>query len=55
MTPGGWIIMLASVGGTTCLLVWCVYRVIRGSGRDRKLPSIMDEPPDVKADAEPRE
>ncbi len=28
MTPGGWIIMLSSVGFVTFLLVWCIYKVI---------------------------
>lgn len=49
MNLGGWIIMLGSVGGTTLFLAWCVYRVMAGTGK-RKLPSIMDEPPDVRDD-----
>ena len=28
MTPGGWLIMLASVGFVTGLLAWCIYKVI---------------------------
>lgn len=28
MTPGGWIIMIASVGFVTGLLAWCIYKVI---------------------------
>ena len=27
MTPGGWIVMLTSVGSVICLLVFCLYRV----------------------------
>ncbi len=47
MNLGGWIIMLTSVGGTTLFLAWCIFRVMSG-GDKGKLPSIMDEPPDVR-------
>lgn len=28
MNTGGWIIMLASIGGVTLLFAWCIYRVL---------------------------
>lgn len=31
LTPGGWIVMILSVGFVTCLLGWCVRRVVKES------------------------
>jgi len=47
MNLGGWIIMIASVGGTTLFLAWCIYMVVR-KPHDHELHSTMDEPPDVE-------
>lgn len=46
LTPGGWIIMLLSVGFVTVLLAWCIWRVMRESS-PQKLHSQVDiETPD---------
>jgi len=42
MTIGGWLIMLLSVGGTTGLLAWCVYRVLCAPEATKKLHSQSD-------------
>lgn len=28
MTPGGWLIMILSVGFVTTLFIWCVWKVL---------------------------
>ena len=28
MEPGGWIVMIASVGSVVCLLAFCLYKVL---------------------------
>lgn len=49
MTLGGWIVMLLSVGGTTGLLVWCIYKVVSTPGSPQHLHSQADiETPDVE-------
>ena len=48
MTPGGWIIMLLSVGGVTSLLGWCIYKVVATPGSTEHLHSQADiETPDT--------
>jgi hypothetical protein len=37
MTTAGWITMLASVGGVTLFLGWCIRRVLRGHRPDHGL------------------
>ncbi|MEM1059396.1 MAG: hypothetical protein AAGK14_09125 [Verrucomicrobiota bacterium] len=49
MNLGGWIIMIASVGGTTCFLAWCIYRVMR-KPKHRELHSTLDRPPDMNGE-----
>jgi hypothetical protein len=48
MTPGGWMIMLISVGAATLLFAWCIVRVLRTPHPEEKLhaPPIIehDEP-----------
>lgn len=29
MTPGGWVVMLGSIGLVSGLLAWCVARILR--------------------------
>ena len=35
LTPGGWIIMVFSVGFVTALLGWCIWKVRRESSPDK--------------------
>lgn len=51
MSPGGWIIMLLSVGGTTGFFLWCIRRVMREPRPSETLhsPATM-ETPDVRED-----
>jgi hypothetical protein len=48
MTAWGWLVMLASVGGTTAWLVWCLWKVVRTPGEAERLHGIHDEPPEEK-------
>jgi hypothetical protein len=49
MTLGGWIMMLAAVGGVTWLLAWCIYKVTATPGSTEHLHSQADiETPDAK-------
>ncbi len=49
MTPGGWIIMLLSVGFVTLLLCWCIYKVLTTPGSEEHMHSQADiETPDVE-------
>ena len=45
MTMGGWITMIASVGGVTTLLGWCIVRVLREPEASRKVHSQLDIDP----------
>ncbi len=50
MTTAGWITLIASVGSTTLLLAWCIFKVLTAPHRDHELAHV--EPIDVdKADA----
>jgi hypothetical protein len=42
LTPGGWIIMLLSVGFVTGLMGWCIWRVTRESS-----PAKLHTPQDI--------
>lgn len=49
LTAGGWIMMLASVGGMTAFLIWCVYKVVSTPEATEHVHSQADiEPPDVR-------
>jgi hypothetical protein len=51
MTWGGWIVMIASVGGVTGLLAWCIYKVASTPGSSEHLHSQADiETPDIEED-----
>jgi len=51
MTPGGWVVMLLSVGGVTLLLAWCIYKVFATPGSTARIHSQADiETPDIKED-----
>ncbi len=42
MTLGGWIVMLLSVGGTTCFFLWCITRVLRPPDKTTKMHGVLD-------------
>jgi hypothetical protein len=49
MTPSGWIVMVAAVGGVTALFLWCIYKVLATPGSTEHLHSQADiETPDVE-------
>ena len=49
MSAGGWTLMIFSVGLVTCLLGWCVYKVVATPGSTEHLHTQADiEPPDTK-------
>ena len=29
MTPGGWIVMILSVGSVTAVFLWCIWKVLK--------------------------
>jgi len=48
MTPGGWLVMIASVGGATCFFVFCIVRVLKA--KDAAKPHSPDEADDEDLD-----
>jgi len=42
MTLAGWILMAASVGATTGLFAWCLWRVLRTPESRDKLHGMLD-------------
>ena len=42
MTPGGWVIMIVSVGFVTALFGWCIYKVLSTPGSTEHLHSQAD-------------
>lgn len=53
MTTAGFIIMALSVGGTTCLLSWCIYRVLNEPESSAHVHGVEFDTPDIqKKDAE---
>jgi len=45
MSLYGWIILVASVGGTTGFLVWCLARVLKNHGKQARLRTPADLDP----------
>jgi hypothetical protein len=41
LLPGGWVVMLLSVGFVTLLLAWCIWRVM-GESNSRKVHGQID-------------
>ena len=41
VTTFGWIIMLASVGGSSGFFFWCVYRVLRPPDKSKKMQGFL--------------
>jgi hypothetical protein len=51
MTPGGWVLMLAAVGGVTAFLSWCIWKVLATPGESEHVHSPADiETPDRRDD-----
>ncbi|MCB1319578.1 MAG: hypothetical protein KDK34_04975 [Leptospiraceae bacterium] len=51
MQPGGWLIMLLSVGGVTLFFGWSLFLVLTRKSADREhMHSTLDEPPDLNTD-----
>ncbi|MCG8511127.1 MAG: hypothetical protein MI741_18060 [Rhodospirillales bacterium] len=42
MNVAGWIVMLGSVGFVTCLLGWCIYKVVSTPGATDHIHSQAD-------------
>ena len=48
MTPGGWIIMIISVGGVTAFFAWTMLLVLTKKSAPEHLHSTMDSTPDIE-------
>ncbi|MBC2601354.1 hypothetical protein [Puniceicoccus vermicola] len=48
MSPGGWIVLLASVGGVTALFIWCIWKVLTTKGETEHMHGFEVEPSDVE-------
>lgn len=49
MTPGGWVLMILSVGGSTAFFAWCLYTVLSTPESTRHLRSQAEiETPDTR-------
>jgi hypothetical protein len=46
MTPGGWIVMILSVGSVTVLFLWCLWKVLSTPEETEKLHGFPLENPD---------
>jgi hypothetical protein len=51
MTPGGWIVMILSVGSVTIFFLWCLWKVLTTPNESEKLHGFSFETPDEKADS----
>ncbi len=51
MTPGGWTVMILSVGIVTGVFVWCLWKVLATPDESEKLHGFSFETPDEKADS----
>ena len=55
LSTGGWILMLLSVSIVTCMLIWCIYKVLATPESTQHLHSQADiEPPDIHDEDENR-
>lgn len=50
MTPGGWFVMILSVGSVTTLFLWCLWKVLTTPDEQEKLHGFSFETPDEKSD-----
>jgi hypothetical protein len=51
MTPGGWIVMILSVGSVTTLFLWCIRKVLKTPEDPEKIHGFSFETPDEKSDS----
>jgi len=51
MTPGGWIVMLISVGAVTTLFVWCIVKVLTTPSETKKMHGFDAHTPDEERDS----
>ena len=51
MTPGGWTVMILSVGIVTGVFVRCLWKVLATPDESEKLHGFSFETPDEKADS----
>lgn len=40
MTLSGWMIMAVSVGSVVALFVWCIFKVLRTPGEEKKIHGV---------------
>lgn len=45
MTSAGWMVMSFAVGGSTCLLIWCVFKVLKTPNAKEHLHTQTDIDP----------
>ena len=50
LTPGGWFVMLFSVGTVTGVFLCCLWKVLRTPDETEKLHGFSFETPDEKSD-----
>lgn len=50
MSPGGWLIMIVSVGSVTGLFAWCIYKVLVTPGESDHIHGFEIETPDETAE-----
>ena len=50
MTPGGWLIMLLSVGTVVALFLWCMAKVLISPQDSEHMHGFSEETPDVSED-----
>ena len=53
MTPGGWLVMILSVGSVTGVFFWCLWKVLKTPEDSEKLHGLSFETPDEKSDLPP--
>jgi len=51
MTPGGWIVMILSVGSVATLFLWCIMKVLKTPEESEKIHGFSFETPDEKSDS----
>ena len=51
MTPGGWIVMILSVGSVTAVFLWCIWKVLKTPEESEKIHGFSFETPDEKSDS----
>ena len=48
MTPGGWLVMILSVGSVTAAFLWCVFKVLSTPHETDKMHGFDRPTPDEK-------